>query len=368
VVQAPTGSTVQKVDADNDGLREVETAPDGNAIDGNNDGIPDAQQATVAGFRLINDGASSADFGALEVQAGVQLQFKADPLVTPTADGSFSFAGKDGAAVTAALPQGLSNSFAGVIAFEVANLAPGGSTDVTIGLPRTIALSDPNQSAYIRFNYASGRFEEFVDDAGNPLYNLVDRNGDGVLDGIQLKLVDGDLQWDGDGIANGTVVDPGTLVSGQRDFSGGSKRDRLTGNVLANTLRGYKGRDKLVGDLGKDTLIGGADNDRLDGGEDADLLIGGGGRDRFIYRSEADSAIGQSDTIRKFSRRDRFDLRNFDTDVKFEFIGNDAFSGKAGELRATRSSLQADLTGDGIADFRVNFTNNFRLEADQLLL
>jgi len=362
------GSTVQTVDSDNDGLREVETAPDGNSIDGNNDGIPDAQQANVAGFRLINDGASSADFGALEVTSGVQLQFRDDPLIAANTEGTFSFTGRDGAPVTATLPQGLSNSFAGVISFEVTNLAPGSSTEVTISLPRTITTNDPSQSAYIRYNYASGRFEEFVDAAGDPLYNLVDRNGDGVLDGIQLKLEDGDPAWDGDGIADGTVVDPGTLVSGQRDFSGGSKSDRLTGNVLANTLQGNNGRDVLIGDLGNDVLKGGADNDRLNGGEGADLIIGGGGRDRFIYRSAADSTIGQSDTIRNLTSKDRFNLRGFDGDVPLTFIGNDTFSGSAGELRTTRSSLQADLDGDGSADFRVNFTNRFRLEADQLVL
>ena len=115
-------------------------------------------------------------------------------------------------------------------------------------------------------------------------------------------------------------------------------------------------------------LIGGADNDRLEGGEGADLIIGGGGSDRFIYRSAADSAIGQSDTIRKLTSKDRFDLRGFGGDVKFEFIGNDKFSGTVGELRTTRTSLQADLDGDGSADFQVNFTNKFRLDADQILI
>lgn len=369
VVQAPApGSTVQTVDSDNDGLREVETAPDGQAIDGNNDGIPDAQQATVAGFRLINDGASSADFGALEVAAGVQLQFKADPLITSTPDGAFSFTGKDGVAVSAVLPQGVTNRFAGVIGFEVTNVAQGGSTDVTVSLPRTITITDPSQSAYLRYNYANGRFEEFVDADGNPLYTLVDRNADGVLDGIQLTLVDGDLQWDGDGVANGTVVDPGTLVDAQRNIIGGNNRDRLIGNVLANSLDGRGGKDVLIGDLGNDTLRGRSGNDRLDGGEGADLIIGGGGADRFIYRSLADSTVAQSDTIRRLSSKDRFDLRHFNTDVKFTFIGNDKFSGAAGEWRSTRTSLQADLDGDGNADFRVNFTNKFRLEADQLLL
>ncbi len=357
------------VDSDEDGLPEVDAAPDGKTIDGNNDGIPDARQSNVAGLRLVNDGSSATDFGALEVAAGVQLQFKADPLITAAADGSFSFSGKDGATVSVDLPQGLSNTLAGVIAFEVTNLAPGSSTVVTISLPRNVvAISDPSQSAYIRYNYTNGRFEEFVDATGNPLYNLADRNGDGVVDGIQLTLVDGDSQWDGDGLANGTVVDPGTLVVAQRDFIGGSKRDQLIGNVLANSLKGNRGRDWLIGDLGNDVLRGGDNNDRLDGGEGADLIIGGNGRDRFIYRSAADSAIGQSDTIRKLTRQDRFDLRRFDAGVAFEFIGNDSFTATAGELRATRSSLQADLDGDGTADFRVDFTRGVRLDATQLLI
>lgn len=346
---------------------EVETAPDGIAIDGNRDGIPDAQQANVASIRLTNDDASSADFGALQVTPGIQLQFKGEPLITADIDGRFSFTGRDGVPVTAVLPQGLSNSFAGVISFEITNLAPGSSTDVIVSLPRSIAINDPSQSAYIRYNYASERFEEFVDAAGEPLYNLVDRNSDGVPDGIQLKLVDGDPAWDGDGIANGTVVDPGTLMSGQRDFRGSRKSDTLTGNVLANTLRGRAGHDVLTGGLGNDVLIGGSGNDILDGGEGADLLIGGPGRDYFIYRSAADSSITQSDTIRHLSREDFIDLRNFDGDVPFKFIGNDSFSGTVGELRTTPNSLQADLDGNGTADFLVNFTKRLRLEVDQIL-
>ena len=207
-----------------------------------------------------------------------------------------------------------------------------------------------------------------MDAAGKPLYNLVDRNRDGVLDGIQLKLVDGDPAWDGDGITNGTVVDPGSLMSGQRDLNGSRKSDGLTGNVLANSLLGKRGHDVLIGNLGNDVIIGGRGNDLLDGGEGADLLIGGSGRDHFIYRSAADSSINQSDTISHLSHKDFIDLRSFDGDVLFKFIGNDTFSGTAGELRTTLNSLQADLDGDGSADFLVNFTKRLRLEADQILI
>ena len=62
-----------------------------------------------------------------------------------------------------------------------------------------------------------------------------------------------------------------------------------------------------------------------------------------------------------FSRKDRFDFRSFDGDSITEgvqslhYIDKKNFSGTAGELRVTRSSLQADTTGDSIADFVVNF-------------
>jgi hypothetical protein len=100
----------------------------------------------------------------------------------------------------------------------------------------------------------------------------------------------------------------------------------------------------------------------------ANIFRGGSGRDHFIYRSAADSSITQSDTIRHLSRKDFIDLRNFDSDVLFKFIGNDSFSGAVGELRTTRNSLQADLDSDGTADFLVNFTKRLSLEADQILI
>jgi len=365
------GNRVQSVDADNDGLLEVETTPTGETIDGNGDGIPDFQQLQVAGFRLVNTGASRTHFGALVVPQGLQLSFKADPLIEPASDGRYNLPLPDGASISAALPQGISNNFAGVVAFDVTNLNPGDLTTVSLSLPKAdefATFTDATNHAYLKFNYLNGRLEEFVDVNGTPLYNLVDRDGDGVLDTVDLQLVDGDLQWDGDGLTNGTVVDPGTLVSAPRVFSGGRQRDRLMGNLLANTMTGRASNDLLIGNLGRDVLKGGTGDDRLDGGEDADLLIGGGGRDLYIYRSLQDSTLSQSDTIRGLSAKDRFDFRRFESEARLQFIGNDSFSSTAGELRVTKTSLQADLNGDGAADFRILFANKFRVDADQLLL
>jgi VCBS repeat-containing protein len=366
------GSRLQTVDADNDGLLEVESTQNGELIDGNNDGTPDFQQPLVAGFRLVNTGASPIHFGALTAPAGLQLQFKRDPLIEPNAAGNYSFTRPDGTNISTALPDGLRNTFAGIVEFSLTNLTPGSSSEINVSLPRTdefLSITDPSQHAYVKFNYTRERFEEFVDNKGNPLYKLLDLNQDGIFDSVQLTLRDGDAQWDGDGVANGTVVDPGSMVSAQRDFNGGDSADRLIGNVLANTLRGKKGHDQLFGDLGNDVLRGGAGNDRLDGGEGGDQIIGGGGSNRFIYRSVADSTIGQADTIRKLTRFDQFDLRQLaGSDLNLNFIGNDSFTGSAGELRSTRRSIQADLDGDGITDFQVNFTNKFNLSSNQLML
>ena len=207
-----------------------------------------------------------------------------------------------------------------------------------------------------------------MDASGNRLYSFVDSNNDGVFDNVNLTLIDGDPNWDGDGLANGTVVDPGFLASGAIEIGGSRGNDRIRGNILANVLSGKGKRDHVIGDLSNDVLIGGRGNDRLDGGEGADLIIGGRGRDYFIYNSAADSTIVQSDTIRTLTSKDRFDLRDFGTNEILEFIGNNQFSGTAGELRTTLTSLQADLDGDGSADFLVNFSNKFRLEANQIFL
>jgi len=55
--------------------------------------------------------------------------------------------------------------------------------------------------------------------------------------------------------------------------------DHLTGNEMANTLRGLGGSDLINGAGGDDVLIGGTRHDRLRGSGGDDLLIGGAGDD-----------------------------------------------------------------------------------------
>jgi hypothetical protein len=355
---APAGTNIQPTDDDGDGLREVVTASDGTTVDGNRDGTADAEQTEVAGLRLINDGAVGSDYGAVQVSAGTQLS--AVTLISPNPEtGVLAVTGRNGTTTLVALPSGISNNFAGAVAFDVSGLEIGGSTSTTISLPTGLSV-DPSNSAYMRFNYLTNQFEEYVDAQGSPLYSFQDSNGDGTPDAVVLQLVDGDPQWDGDGVANGSVVDPGFLGNGQRNFTGTKRSDTLTGNVLANTMNGKAGRDWLQGDVGRDALFGGRDKDRLWGGLDADVINGGKDSDRILYFSVDESTADQADTA-TFGKNDRFKFLGFDGDSvtdgqqSLRYIGKKAFSGSAGELRFTSSGLQADTTGDGQADFVVNF-------------
>lgn len=334
---APGGLSLQDVDLDGDGIREVILAGDGVSVDGNQDGIPDAEQSLVAGLRLINDGFQGSDYGALSVSPGTRIN---SVIVTPQAGNQPT-------------PDGITNLFVGPVSFTVSDVEPGSSTQATIHLPSGLPAGSGN--AYVRLNYSTNRFEEYVDASGAPLYSFVDNNRDGIFDAVNLTLVDGDPNWDGDGAANGTVVDPGFLAVGERTLNGTKRKDVLTGNILANTINGRKKNDWLQGGLG------------------ADVLIGGKGKDRYVYVSADESTPSARDTVR-LGKKDRFVFSSFDGDStteghqKLSFIGRQAFSGLAGELRASRSLLEADLNGDGISDFALNLRGGHVLERTNLLL
>jgi serralysin len=76
--------------------------------------------------------------------------------------------------------------------------------------------------------------------------------------------------------------------------------DRLTGNDVANVLRGEAGHDRLNGGLGNDSVYGGAGNDRLDGGYGNDFLFGASGEDTFLFTTTL-NATENVDFIQGFS-------------------------------------------------------------------
>ena len=371
---APAASQIQPIDSDGDGLREVLTDRDGKIIDANNDGIADADQGLVTALRLINDGSLASDYGAITVDEAVRIQ--ATNLLTTSDAGLFSITGADDVNRDVPLPSGISNLLSGAIAFQVDGLPAGTSTQATIHLPAGLnpTLSAGSALAYLRYNYLTNRFEQYRSTSGVNLYTLVDGDGDGVPEEITLQLTDGDPLWDGDGTADGRIIDPGFLAQGSLTQRGTPRPDILTGNLLDNLLLGGNKRDRLIGDLGDDTLIGGRGRDRLIGGDGADNMIGGRGRDIYIYESLEDSTIQHTDRI-TLGRRDRIDLRQLDADLTsagnqaFRFLDRDQeFSAVAGELRLAGQQLQADVDGDRIADWVVDLKGPTPLSIDMLIL
>lgn len=89
-------------------------------------------------------------------------------------------------------------------------------------------------------------------------------------------------------------------------------------------------------------------------------------------------ALGLSGGRSRSCKPQRVDLSGIDADANtvgddaFSFIGAAAFSGTAGELRyvqgAILSMVYADVDGDGVEDFAIDFTGSLALVEDQFVL
>ncbi len=172
-----------------------------------------------------------------------------------------------------------------------------------------------------------------IDPAQKPSYQLVLNNGN-VAAGATL-------------IVNGSSIPYGQVV-------GIDGRAELDGNLI------------LIGGGGNDTLRAGGGSDVLIGGGGADSLAGYGGADTFRYDAASDSVAGREDLIGDFkSGLDKIDLSRVDADTTttgnqaFSWIGSNAFSNVAGQLRTYDSGgyrwIAGDTDGDGDGDIVIAF-------------
>jgi hypothetical protein len=101
----------------------------------------------------------------------------------------------------------------------------------------------------------------------------------------------------------------------------------------------------------------------------ADTLEGKGGNDSYAYWATADSTGSARDSIVGFDAGDRIDLARIDANLSasannaFTFVGGNAFSGTAGELRTIDHggnswTIEADTNGDMIADLVIGLTTS----------
>jgi hypothetical protein len=181
-------------------------------------------------------------------------------------------------------------------------------------------------------------------DAGSEEYGM--RNEDGSLKPVGQVFRDFIAQQDGNGSPN---------IGLPKSITGSRYNDTLIGNKLDNQLNGGAGNDTIKGMAGRDVLIG---------GQGADRLWGGVGADRFDFNAVSESPWkwGMRDVLEDFQPNvDTIDLRTIDANTlvsgnqAFYWIGSNAFSGAAGELRmkafSTGTYISADVNGNGSADF-----------------
>lgn len=123
--------------------------------------------------------------------------------------------------------------------------------------------------------------------------------------------------------------------SGAVNGTGNAGNNRVSGNDLANTLKGLGGNDLLFGRGGNDNLQGGIGNDTLAGGFGLDTLSGGDGSDQFRF----DSLLGS---------RNVDQVTDFSSTVDKLVLDNDIFTGFApgaigpGALRLGSAAADAD--------------------------
>ncbi|MGJ7039644.1 Ca2+-binding RTX toxin-like protein [Shinella sp. BE166] len=219
----------------------------------------------------------------------------------------------------------------------------------------------------LRFFYPDGSIELFrgfgfgTDGSGNPTKGFV-RSYALIVDGDRALSLDGlDLKMSEiiRAALTFSAVDDRRLV--EKMFSG---NDIIKGGDLDDVIRGHKGNDKITGGVG------------------ADALYGGLGSDMFVFRSIEDSSVEPfgRDKIYDFSpfQKDRIDLRSIDANSdksgnqKFQFIGDDQFNQKAGELRYQKKGsdtlIYGDLDGDGNADFSIALDTALILKSADFIL
>ncbi|WP_342240021.1 beta strand repeat-containing protein [Inquilinus sp. OTU3971] len=161
-------------------------------------------------------------------------------------------------------------------------------------------------------------------------------------------------------------------------FHGSSAGDSITGNTGADTLNGRAGADAIDGGQGDDKIDGGSEADSIRGGRGADTLTGSTGNDMLVYGTVLDSWVAGAkiDSVADFvSGFDKFDLSGIDANnigadgnQAFTFIGGAGFTFVRGQLRSAAGVVEADVNGDGVADFRIVLANGAAAAAADFVL
>lgn len=184
-----------------------------------------------------------------------------------------------------------------------------------------------------------------------------------------------------DAVFGGTENDTLQGDGGNDRVYGNAGDDFVNGGVGNDNVFGGGGNDQVHGGNGQDIMNGHAGDDMLVGGPGNDLIVGGQGADRFLFNEgHLGSGSSATDRIKDFNsdQGDVIDFKNIDADTTtagdqaFEWIGNAAFSGSAGELRTeivgNTTYVYGDTNGDGHANIALLFTGQVTLAEGDFIL
>jgi len=154
---------------------------------------------------------------------------------------------------------------------------------------------------------------------------------------------------DGGGQTSNVQIAFGTIIE---NAVAGAGNDSITGNAVGNVLQAGGGAD---------TIRGGRGMDRIEGGAGADIFVFGTAGESRDLAARSDGKKASADRLNDFlSGTDRIDLsavdanRGTDGDQAFSWIGTNAFSGVAGQLRAEVLDGLVHIYGDTNGDLRAD--------------
>jgi Ca2+-binding RTX toxin-like protein len=183
-----------------------------------------------------------------------------------------------------------------------------------------------------------------------------------------LSFADTNYAGGGDGEFDYSIIwNNAMLATGQTITFNGSRLGANESMGFDGTLEIDGGKFRLWGGAGDDVLRGGSGDDLLYGGNGSDTLQGGGGADVFRYQSVTESTAAGQDGIQDFRLGDLIDLSIIDANINlagnqaFNFIGTQAFTNQAGQLRAVEAwpgsglwTIYGDVDGVSGADFQIS--------------
>lgn len=152
---------------------------------------------------------------------------------------------------------------------------------------------------------------------------------------------------------------------------------RVEGSSEVTTLSGI---ENVTSGDGNDTISGTSGDNLIVGAGGFDRMTGSGGNDTFLFRFASDIGLeaGRRDVITDFANGDRIDISLLPVTsgqfgLELSFIGEDRFSGDAGEVRFNvapggNTLVSIDLDGDREADARLQINGRHDLsDADFVL-